>query len=154
MWFSRQEHCSGLPFPSPRHESEKWKWSRSVMSDSSRPHGLQPTRLLHPWDSPGKSTEVGCHCLLCHTLLLSLNFHCVLKRKNMNLFIPIIYFLFWNYTWKLFISKRVYLRFWQNKLKKFWQNKPIRHRVRFVEESKFSVLLFFVLLLETSIHIF
>ena len=27
-------------------------------------HGLQPTRLLHPWDFPGKSTEVGCHCLL------------------------------------------------------------------------------------------
>ena len=42
----------------------KWKWSRSVMSDSSRPHGMQPTRLLHPWDSPGKSTGVGCHCLL------------------------------------------------------------------------------------------
>ena len=38
--------------------------SRSVMSDSQRPHGLQPTRLLHPWDVPGKSTGVGCHCLL------------------------------------------------------------------------------------------
>ena len=34
------------------------------MSDSSRPHGLQPTRLLRPWDFPGKSTGVGCHCLL------------------------------------------------------------------------------------------
>ena len=32
--FSRQEHWSGLPFPSPMHESEKWKWSRSVVSDS------------------------------------------------------------------------------------------------------------------------
>ena len=31
---SRQEHWSGLPFPSPMHESRKWKWSRSVMSDS------------------------------------------------------------------------------------------------------------------------
>ena len=30
----------------------------------SDPHGLQPTRLLHPWDLPGKSTGVGCHCLL------------------------------------------------------------------------------------------
>ena len=30
----------------------------------SRPHGLQPTRLLRPWDFPGKSTGVGCHCLL------------------------------------------------------------------------------------------
>ena len=34
------------------------------MSDSLRPHGLQPTRLLHPWHFPGKSTGVGCHCLL------------------------------------------------------------------------------------------
>ena len=34
MGFSRQEHWSGLPFPSPMHESEKWKWSRSVVSDS------------------------------------------------------------------------------------------------------------------------
>ena len=55
---------SGLWFPSPVHESEKWKGSRSVMSDSSWPHGLQPTRLLHPWDSPGKSTRVGCPHLL------------------------------------------------------------------------------------------
>ena len=36
----------------------------SVVSDSSRLQGLQPTRLLHPWDSPGKSTGVGCHRLL------------------------------------------------------------------------------------------
>ena len=38
--------------------------SHSVVSDSSRPHGLQPTSLLRPWDFPGKSTGVGCHCLL------------------------------------------------------------------------------------------
>ena len=64
LGFSRQEHWSGLPVPSPMHESEKWKWSHSVVSDSSRPHGLQPFRLLRPWDFPGKSTGVGCHCLL------------------------------------------------------------------------------------------
>ena len=29
-----------------------------------RPHRQQPTRLLHPWDSPGKKTGVGCHVLL------------------------------------------------------------------------------------------
>ena len=48
--------------------SNAWKWkvkvSRSVVSDSVRPHGLPPTRLLRPWDFPGKSTGVGCHCLL------------------------------------------------------------------------------------------
>ena len=29
-----------------------------------RPHGLQASRLLCPWKSPGKNTEVGCHCLI------------------------------------------------------------------------------------------
>ena len=42
------------------------------MSDSYRPHGLQPTRLLRPWDFPGKSTGVGCHCLLRYVKLLEL----------------------------------------------------------------------------------
>ena len=64
LGFSRQEHWIGLSFPSPMHESEKWKWSHSVVSDSYRSRGLQPTRLLHPWDFLGNSTGVGCHCLL------------------------------------------------------------------------------------------
>ena len=34
------------------------------MSDSSKPHGLQPTRLFRPWDFPGKSIGVGFHFLL------------------------------------------------------------------------------------------
>ena len=34
LGFSRQEHWSRLPFPSPMHESEKWKGSRSVVSNS------------------------------------------------------------------------------------------------------------------------
>ena len=34
------------------------------MSDSLRPLGLQPARLLCPWDFPGKNTTVGCHALL------------------------------------------------------------------------------------------
>ena len=82
LGFSRQEHWSGLPFPSPMHESEKWKWSRSVVSDSSRPHGLQPTRFLRPWDFPGKSIGVGCHCLLqegSHSLL-----HVIFLTQGLN----------------------------------------------------------------------
>ena len=43
-------------------------WNRLVFipmkSLSQQPHGLQPSRLLHPWDFSGKSTGVGCHCLL------------------------------------------------------------------------------------------
>ena len=46
----QEDHWSGLPFPSPMHAKEKWKWSRSVVSDPQRPHGLQPSRLLRPWD--------------------------------------------------------------------------------------------------------
>ena len=38
--------------------------SSSVMSDSLRPHGLGPARLLCPWDFPDKNTGVGCHSLL------------------------------------------------------------------------------------------
>ena len=34
------------------------------MSDSVWPHRRQPTRLPHPWESPGKNTGVGCHFLL------------------------------------------------------------------------------------------
>ena len=64
LGFIRQEHWSGLPFPSPMHESKNWKWSHWVVSNSQRPHGLQPTRLLYPWNFPGKSTGGGCHGLL------------------------------------------------------------------------------------------
>ena len=61
LGFSRQEHWSGLPFPFPMHESENESEVAQSMSDSSRPHRQQPTRLLRPGDSPGKSTGVGCH---------------------------------------------------------------------------------------------
>ena len=57
MGFSRQEYWSGVPLPSP-------KCYMLVTSDSLWPHGLQPARLLCPWDSPGKNTGVGCHALL------------------------------------------------------------------------------------------
>ena len=44
--------------------SESESVSRSVVSDSLRPDGLQPARLLCLCDYPGKSTGVGCHSLL------------------------------------------------------------------------------------------
>ena len=43
--------------------SNAWTWKVKVKS-LSRVWLLQPTRLLRPWDFPGKSTGVGCHCLL------------------------------------------------------------------------------------------
>ena len=33
----------------------------SVVSDSLQPHGLQPSRLLCPWNVSGKTTGTGCH---------------------------------------------------------------------------------------------
>ena len=98
LGFSRQEHWSGLPFPSPMHESEKWKWSHSVMSDSSKPHGLQPTRLLRPWDFPGKSTGVGCHCLLQNLLSYSLSgllFYWFVKHL-FSCSSPFCFMVFWS----------------------------------------------------------
>ena len=38
--------------------------SHSVVPDSWQPHGMQPARLLCPWNSPSKNTGVGCHALL------------------------------------------------------------------------------------------
>ena len=47
-----------------------WIYERKKKSEVTQscptllPHGLYPTRLLRPWDSPGKNTGVGCHFLL------------------------------------------------------------------------------------------
>ena len=65
----------------------KWKWSRSVVSDSSPPRGLRPTRLLRSWDFPGKSTGVGCHCLL--------RVSCIHDRKEPPWLIPA-----WVFDWQ------------------------------------------------------
>ena len=48
------------------HSPSLWvsEWSCSVVSDSLQPYGLYPTRLLRPWDFPGKNTGVGWHFLL------------------------------------------------------------------------------------------
>ena len=44
----------------------KWKVKVKLLSHIQllATHGLQPTRLCRPWDFPGKSIGVGCHCLL------------------------------------------------------------------------------------------
>ena len=61
MWLVR--------FPLGNLNWEKWMalstWSVLVSQSCSTlwPQGLKPARLLCPWDSPGKNTGVGCHCL-------------------------------------------------------------------------------------------
>ena len=61
---SRKTYISALSTMQKPLTLWKWKWSRSVVSDFLRPHGLLPTRLLGPWNFPGKNTGVGCHFLL------------------------------------------------------------------------------------------
>ena len=75
----RTLHLCVLPaqLQSQTHESESVH--PSAMSDSLRPHGLQPSvRLLCPWDSPGKNTGVGCHFLL----------HGIFPTQGSNLILP------------------------------------------------------------------
>ena len=54
---------SGQPAGSRHRGVDSWCVSCSVVSDSLRPHGLQPARLC-PWNSSGKNTGVGSHSLL------------------------------------------------------------------------------------------
>ena len=81
-WYSPPSHCTPTPSSTPRciaaaaaakslqscltlgchFLSQCMKVKSESVSDSSRSHGLEPTRLLCPWDFPGKSTGVGCHC--------------------------------------------------------------------------------------------
>ena len=63
LGFSRQEHWSGLPFPSPMMKVKSESEATQSCLTRSDPRDCSP-RLLHPWDFPSKSTGVGCHCLL------------------------------------------------------------------------------------------
>ena len=62
----------------------------SVVSDSHRPHGLQPTRLLRPRDFPGKSTGVGCHCLLHRHLEMASIYHWRLRLHPADTILPML----------------------------------------------------------------
>ena len=71
LGFSRnlQEYWSGLPFPSPMHESESEV--AQLCPTLSDPMDCSLTKVLHPWDFPGKSTGVGCDFLL-HNMSLEI----------------------------------------------------------------------------------
>jgi len=92
LGFSRQEHWTGLPFPSPMRESEVTQSCPTLTDavDCSPPgssiHGLDGSTSIQVL--PGKSTGVGCHCLLRETdgasqIPLSLNW-----SREKNLFSP------------------------------------------------------------------
>ena len=62
------------------------------MSDSLWPHGFGPTRLLCPWDCPGKNTGVGCHSLL----------QGIFSTQGLNLGLPhcrqTLYLILWGHN--------------------------------------------------------
>ena len=88
LGFSRLEYWSGLPFPSPMHESEKWKWCRSVLSDSSDPmncslpgfsiHGIFQARVLE-WGAIAFST-IRYYILFNFYLFLFLNWKLLIAQ--------------------------------------------------------------------------
>ena len=72
LWLSLKGHYLGtyihkVADPGPRRKltmfSSRCVHACSGVSGSLPPHGLQLTRLLCPWDFPGKNTEAGCHAL-------------------------------------------------------------------------------------------
>ena len=50
------------------------KWQPTPVFLPGKSQGLQPTRLPHPWDFPGESTGVGCHCLLRYAIQVVITF--------------------------------------------------------------------------------
>ena len=60
----RLPHQEGITSPAPPPQPLAAATKSLQSCPTLRPHGLQPTRLLRPWDSPGKNTGVGCHFLL------------------------------------------------------------------------------------------
>ena len=113
MGFSRQEHWSGLPFPSPGdllnpgikpaspasqadslplcHEGSRTCYIHPKSLQSSltylQPYGLQPPRLLCPWNFLGKNTGVGCHFLL-QGIFLSQGWNPCLLHWQVDSFTP------------------------------------------------------------------
>ena len=77
LGFSRQEHWSGLPFPSPMHESEKWKRSRSVSvrlfvtpwtTAYQAPPSMGFCRQEY-WSGVPSPSPVVCYCLVAKSCL-------------------------------------------------------------------------------------
>ena len=87
------------------HESEV-----AQSCPTQQPHGLQPARLLHPWNLPGKSTGVGCHCLL------QTNLDSILKSRDITL--PTKVYISQSYS---FSSSQVWM--WELDHKEGWAPK-------------------------------
>ena len=87
------------------------KGSCSVVFFPQRPHGLQPSRLLPPWDFPDKSTGVGCHCLLrpisSNSELLPFTSTCSLLLFFVCLFVCLFLSEVGQLSWALYFQQHV-----------------------------------------------
>ena len=98
LGFSRQEHWSGLPFPSPKHESEKWKWSPTLCNpmDCSLPgssvHGIFQARVLE-WGAIAFSGEHSLRkCQILDVLIISKSTEKKTQTYRMGrLFVPLAF---------------------------------------------------------------
>ena len=105
--------------------SSAWRWkekvkSLSLVSDSWRPHGLQPTRLLRPWDFPGKSAGAGCHCLLWHSVDSYYKILAIfLVLYSMPLYI--IYFIYNSLCLLMILLEVTKNSIWKSQLGNRWQ---------------------------------
>ena len=64
FFFKKKKEKINKKSPNLCYSLQSESVSSSVMSNSLRPRGLLPTRLLCPWDSPGRNTRVSSHSLL------------------------------------------------------------------------------------------
>ena len=127
----------------------KVKVSHTVVSDSLRSHGLQPTRLLRPWNSPGKSTGEGCHFLLQGIFLIQGSnlglLHsrwCYINISNNHQFFGLLlnqgsYFSSLSFIWiSLSVSTFSLFRAWSCP----WVNCVWRYLIRVPPNPLFSIL--------------
>ena len=99
------------------------------MSDSVQPHRRQPTRLPHPWDSPGNNAGVGCHFLLQCMKVKSeseVAQSCLTLRDPMDCSLPgsSIHGIFQARVleWGAIAFSFSYLEFFKKRLTSFWGN--------------------------------
>ena len=92
LGFSRQEHWSGLPFPSPMHESES-EVTQSCMTLSDPMDCSLPASSIHGIFQA--STGVGCHCSNWLGKANSFGPHTVLPNMLFNAFMNTFYACFY-----------------------------------------------------------
>ena len=74
--------------------------SRSVVSDCLRPYGLQPAKLLYPWNSLGRNTGVSSHFLLQGIFpILQILHSCICSLNHSNFYMIGIVFTEFSTYW-------------------------------------------------------